>query len=96
MVHRGPGQPRQEHLGLPGVAWLFGALYLALFVGTYLSCRRHGRPSVAAVPVALLVLAAAPALSARPQVVSLVLLTVTVAAWLGTLVTAARGGGWSR
>ncbi len=71
--------------GLPGVAWLFGALYLALIIGTYLSCRARGRPLAAVVATCLLVLGAAPVLSARPQVVSLVLLTVTVAAWLRTV-----------
>jgi hypothetical protein len=74
----------EDRWGLPGVAWLFGALYLALVAGTYLSCRTRGRPLAAVVPTGLLVLGAAPVLSARPQVVSLVLLTVTVAAWLRT------------
>ena len=74
----------EDGFGLPGVAVLFGALYLALVLGAFVSCRRHGRPLAAVVPTWLLVLAAAPVLSARPQVVSLVLLTVTVAAWLRT------------
>jgi hypothetical protein len=74
----------ESWFGLPGVAWLFGALYLALVLLTYLSCRRVSGRLGAAVATALLVLGVAPVLSARPQIVSLVLLTVTVAAWLRT------------
>ncbi|MGA8994605.1 MAG: hypothetical protein WB441_09910, partial [Nocardioidaceae bacterium] len=73
-----------DRFGLPGVAWLFGACYLALVVGTYLSCRRVGRPAAAALATVLLVVASAPVLSARPQVLSLLLLTLTVSAWLRT------------
>lgn len=74
----------QDWFGLPGVAWLFGAFFLAMVLGTYWTCRRRGRALAAAVVTALVVFGAAPSLSARPQVVSLVLLTVTVAAWLAT------------
>ncbi len=74
----------EDGFGVAGVAVLFGALYLALVLGTFVSCRRRGRPLAAVVPTWLLVLASAPVLSARPQVLSLVLLTVTVAAWLRT------------
>ncbi len=74
----------ESWFGLPGVAWLFGAMFLLLVLGTYVSCRRFGRPVAVAVVTALLVFGCAPVLSARPQIVSLVLLTVTVAAWLRT------------
>jgi hypothetical protein len=74
----------EDRFGLPGVAWLFGALFLAFVLATYVVSRRYGRPLAAAVVTALVVFGSAPALSARPQVVSLVLLTVTVAAWLRT------------
>ena len=75
----------ESWFGLPGVAWLFGAFYLALVLLTYLSCRRlSARPLGGALATALLVFGVAPVLSARPQVVSLVLLTVTVGAWLRT------------
>lgn len=70
--------------GLPGVAWLFGAFYLALVLGTYVSCRRFGGRPASAAATALVVLGCAPVLSARPQIISLVLLTLTVAAWLRT------------
>jgi hypothetical protein len=75
----------ESWFGLPGVAWLFGAFYCALVLGTYVSCRRVGRASSSALATLLVVIASAPVLSARPQIVSLVLLTVTVAAWLRTL-----------
>jgi hypothetical protein len=75
----------EDRFGLPGVAWLFGACYLALVLVTYVACRRQARPMVAASVVVPVVLGVAPALSARPQVVSLVLLAVTVAAWLRTV-----------
>jgi hypothetical protein len=74
----------ESRLGLPGVAWMFGALFLAAVLGTYWSCRRRARAAAAAVVTTLVVLGLAPALSARPQVVSVVLLTVTVSAWLAT------------
>jgi hypothetical protein len=68
--------------GLPGVAWLFGMLMLAFVVTVYLLCRRAGTPLASAVVTGLVVFAAAPALSARPQIVSLLLVAVTVGAWL--------------
>jgi hypothetical protein len=74
----------ESWFGLPGVAWLFGALYLALVLLTYLFCRRVAGGPGAAVATGLVVFGVAPVLSARPQIVSLVLLTVTLAAWLRT------------
>jgi hypothetical protein len=70
--------------GLPGVAWLFGAFYLALIVTVYVVCRRRAGALASGVVTALVVFAASSTLSARPQVVSLVLLAVTVDAWLRT------------
>ena len=70
--------------GLPGVAWLFGAVYLAFILTTYLACRRRSSALVASVVTLLVVLACASTLSARPQVVSLALLTLTTSAWLRT------------
>jgi hypothetical protein len=74
----------EDLAGLPGVAWLFGALYLALVVGSYVSCRRRAGAAAAVLATCLLVLASATVLSARPQAVSMVLLTATVSAWLRT------------
>jgi hypothetical protein len=74
-----------EHwFGLPGVAWLFGAFYLALVLTVYVVCRKRSRPVPAAIVTAMVIFGSAPAISARPQVVSLVLLAVTVHAWLKT------------
>jgi hypothetical protein len=74
----------EDWFGLPGVACLFGALFLCFVLLNFTTARRFGRPLAAATVTALVVVGAAPTLSARPQVVSLVLLTVTVAAWLRT------------
>ena len=74
----------EERFGLPGVAWLFGALFLAFVVVTFTTARRFGRPAAAAAVTVLVVVGAAPTLSARPQIISLVLLTVTLGAWLRT------------
>lgn len=70
--------------GLPGVAWLFGVLMLTFVVAVNGVCRSLSGALPAAVATTLTVLACAPALSARPQVVSLVCLAVTVGAWLRT------------
>jgi hypothetical protein len=74
----------ESWFGLPGVAWLFGALYLALIVTVYIVCRQRAGALPSGVVTGLVVFAASATLSARPQVVSLVLLAVTVHAWLRT------------
>jgi hypothetical protein len=74
----------ESRWGLPGVAWLFGAAYFALVLATYVVCRRKSRMLPAAAVTVLVVFASASTLSARPQVVSLVLVAVTVHAWLST------------
>jgi len=74
--------------GLPGVAWFFGALYLALALCVRAACRREAAALPATVATGACLLAASSAISARPQVVSLVLLAVVVAGWL----SAGRGG----
>ena len=74
----------EKWFGLPGVAWLFGALYLAWLLATYLNCRRFGRPLPASIVTGMVLLGSALALSARPQIVSLILLNVVVYAWLRT------------
>lgn len=74
----------ESWFGLPGVAWLFGALYLTFIVTVYVVCRSRCRPLAAAVVAAMVVIGSAPAISARPQIISLILLAVTVHAWLKT------------
>lgn len=74
----------EDWFGLPGVAWLFGALYVLFIGGVYALCRREGGPLASIVPTTLAVFGATTALSARPQVVSLIFFTVAVGAWLKT------------
>jgi hypothetical protein len=72
----------EDWFGLPGVAWLFGVFYLLLVAGAYLCCRSAASPAPAVAAAVLVVVASAPVLSARPQIVSLVLLLVVVASWV--------------
>ncbi|NUR06162.1 MAG: hypothetical protein HOQ45_04035 [Nocardioidaceae bacterium] len=72
----------EDWFGLPGVAWLFGAMFLAFIVVVYAVCRREGSTLPATVSCGLAVIASTPALSARPQVVSLALVALAVALWL--------------
>ncbi len=70
-----------DAFGLPGLAWLFGALYLTFIVLTYVLCRRQGAPLPSVVATGVVVIAAGASLSARPQVVSLILFVLTLLAW---------------
>jgi hypothetical protein len=72
----------EDWFGLPGVAWLFGAMFLVFMVVVYVVCRRRASTLPAVVATGLAVIASAPALSARPQVISLALLAVVVGCWL--------------
>lgn len=72
----------EDWFGLPGVAWMFGALFLAFIVAVYLGCRRQGGALPAMVATGMAVIASTPSLSARPQVVTLLLLAVTTSSWL--------------
>jgi hypothetical protein len=71
----------EDWFGLPGVAWLYGLFYLVFVVVVYVVCRRRADPLVAALVTGVVVVGAAGALSARPQVLSLVLLAVTAERW---------------
>lgn len=72
----------EDWFGLPGVAWLFGALFLVFMVTVYAVCRRRASTLPAVVATCLAVIGSAPALSARPQVISLTLLAVVMGCWL--------------
>ena len=74
----------ESWFGLPGVAWLFGLIFLLFLVALYLSCRAEGAPLPATVATGMAIIASAPSISARPQVVSLTLLAVATWAWLRT------------
>lgn len=70
--------------GMGAVIWVAGMLALALPVALYLSARATAAPLPSAIAAVLGVLAAAPGLSARPQVVSYLLIAVVMSAWLAT------------
>ena len=78
----------ERWFGLPGVAWLSGLLFLTLALALYWCCRRVAEPLVSVVAVALALVACTPGISMRPQMISYLLVTVTVACWL-----AARASG---
>lgn len=71
--------------GTGGVIWLAGALVLLLPVTLYLVSRRYAAPLPSVLATCLGVCAAAPGLTARPQLVSYLLIAVVVAAWLRTV-----------
>ncbi len=74
-----------DHLwGLRGVAFAQTALALALMLSLYWCCSRFSRPLPAAIATLLGWLGVSASVSARPQVVTFILLGVTTAAWLRT------------
>ena len=83
----------EDRAGLAGVAWLSGLLLVALALTLYAVARRWSEPLVAAPVAALALLGSSSGLSARPQVVSYLLVAVTVAAWLGAA-RSARAPWW--
>jgi hypothetical protein len=74
----------EDWFGLPGVAWMYGVVFLAFLLAVYLVCRRQAGPVSSAVASGLTVFAASTTMSARPQMVSLVLLAVALGAWFAT------------
>ncbi len=74
----------EDWFGLGGVAWLAGLFFVAYAVALYASCRQGSVPVVAASLAAAAFLASGPGISARPQLLSYVLMSVTVTAWLRT------------
>lgn len=73
-----------EHFGLPGLAWLGFVGVLGIFVAVHAACRTRADPLPAVVAAAMGWVGASGSMSPRPQLVSLVLLAVTVGAWLRT------------
>ncbi|WP_244927524.1 hypothetical protein [Nocardioides sp. W7] len=78
----------EDRAGLAGVAWLSGLAFLALALTLYVVARRRVEPLAAAPLTALALVASSSGLSARPQVLSYLLVAVTATAWLA----AARSG----
>jgi hypothetical protein len=70
--------------GLPGLVWLVCATVLLLAVTLYVVCRREAGRLPAALATILGFGGMAATLTPRPQLVSFVLLLVTVGAWLQT------------
>ena len=74
-----------EHVaGLPGVAWIYGVGLLVFLLTVYAICRTQASPLVAALGTVLATIGASGSLSARPQLVSLILVPVVVHVWLRT------------
>ncbi len=80
----------EDLAGLPGVAWFSGLQLVLLVLAVTWTCRRHADLLVVAVVVAVTVTACAPALSARPQVLSYAFMALTVHAWREAATTGAR------
>jgi hypothetical protein len=74
----------ENWFGLPGIAWLFGLSLLAMLGTAYLCCRCVASDLPAVLATAVMVAGASGSLTARPQMVSFVLLPVVVCAWLRT------------
>ncbi len=74
----------EGHTGLPGVVWLLCVTVVVIVATTYVVCRREAMPLPAALVTVLAVGAMSPTLTPRPQVVSFVLLLLTVGLWLQT------------
>lgn len=74
----------EEWFGLPGIAWLFGAVLMATLVAAYLCCRILASELPAVLATALLVAGVSGSLTPRPQALSFVLLVLVMGAWLRT------------
>lgn len=75
----------ESWFGLAGVAWLSGLQQLGLICALYLVCRRWVDPVVVVILLIPTITAASLGLSMRPQVLSYILVAVTIGAWLRTL-----------
>lgn len=73
-----------DSFGLPGVAWLFGLALVILFIACFRLCRRLVPFGPAVVATGLAFFSMIGSLSPRPQVVSFILVVVTVGALMGT------------
>jgi len=69
-----------DWFGLPGVAWLMGAAIVALGLVQYWNCRRWANPLGSMTGAALGLLVGYNAYASRPQMVSFVLVAVTLGA----------------
>jgi hypothetical protein len=70
--------------GLSGVMWLTGTVICVLAVTVYVGCRTVAAPLPAALAAIVAIMAATPGLSGRPQVLSYILISIVMTAWLAT------------
>jgi hypothetical protein len=83
-----------EWFGLPGVAWLAGLQFVGLALTFVLAARRWADRVVAAPLAILALLACAPSISMRPQVLSYIATTLTVSLWLAIRAGSRRSAWW--
>jgi hypothetical protein len=74
----------EDMFGLPGVAWLSGLQLMALATALYLSMRRWAEPLVVSALTVVALVSINNDLSMRPQVLSYLLILLTVTAWMRT------------
>jgi hypothetical protein len=74
----------ESWFGLAGVAWLSGLQQLGLVTALYLVCRRWSDPMLVVFLLIPTLFSASLGLSMRPQVLSYILVVVTLGAWLRT------------
>lgn len=74
----------EDWFGLAGVAWLTGLQLLAYAVALFVACRRRSSLTAAVTVTLLAFVASGDGLSARPQVLSYLLVVITTDAWLRT------------
>lgn len=72
----------ENWFGLPGVAWLAGALFLGWALALYLTARSATSALVAAVATCLCIASSTPHLSMRGHVVSFIFVVLTTFVWL--------------
>jgi hypothetical protein len=74
----------EQRAGLAGLVWLLIVVALALVASLYAVCRREGGALPALLATVLGFAGVAPTMTPRPQVVTFVLLAVSLGAWLAT------------
>ena len=75
----------EDRTGLSGVMWVSGVLVLALALSVYVCTRATAAPLPAAFATILACSAASPGFSARPQMLSYLLVLLVTSAWLATV-----------
>jgi hypothetical protein len=85
----------EDWLGLPAVAWLAGLQFVALTLTFYLAARRWADRVISAPLLIVGLLACAPSLSMRPQVLSYVAATLTVSLWMSIRAGSHRSAWWA-